>query len=318
MPARVMRQNAEIKELFREKIKEKLARDKELRLSKIDEELPSWISWALKPLASWAIDHWHKQDQARGDEGEDSAAIRFWLLLTGDWILINDVVLEPRPGEFIQVDHVLIGPPGVYLVETKAWEGAFRGNKDRWWRKAGNRWVSVKSPTEQNERHKRLFAFWLDREFGNTLPADKESWLYPVVLFTRARWIKADGCSMPVFDSGLGLAWHMRKQTGHKVLTPEQAEAIAQAIVNARPRAEERSDLEGDNHPAPESSTQDEGMALEIRTGRTRDGRSYVRIVGPREDAEKVRARYVSEGKRAGPLRADRSDLGVWFFYIDD
>lgn len=45
-------------------------------------------------------------------------------------MLVNDV-LEPEPEEFIQVDRVAVGPPGIYLVETKAWEGALMGYKDR-------------------------------------------------------------------------------------------------------------------------------------------------------------------------------------------
>jgi hypothetical protein len=51
-----MRQNKEIKELFRQKIKEKVAREKEKKRNRLDEELPSWISWALKPVADLAFE----------------------------------------------------------------------------------------------------------------------------------------------------------------------------------------------------------------------------------------------------------------------
>jgi hypothetical protein len=43
-----MRQNEAIKELFRWKIQEKVAREWDKVLKRIDDELPSWIAWALK------------------------------------------------------------------------------------------------------------------------------------------------------------------------------------------------------------------------------------------------------------------------------
>ncbi|MEW6447216.1 MAG: nuclease-related domain-containing protein [Bacillota bacterium] len=205
MPARVMRQNKAIKELFRQKIKEKVAREKEKRRNRLDEELPSWISWALKPVADLAFEMRQRRDSNRGEGGEDRAAFNFWLFLSKDWVLVNDVVLEPKPDEFIQVDHILIGPPGVYLIETKAWEGAFSGYKDNWRRKEGSSWVRCESPTKQNKRHVRLFKEWLEGNLGGALPPNVEQWLFPAVLFTRAKWLKVEECSMPVFDSGVGL-----------------------------------------------------------------------------------------------------------------
>ncbi|MEW6573786.1 MAG: NERD domain-containing protein [Bacillota bacterium] len=235
MPARVMRQNKEIKELFRQKIKEKVAREKEKRRNRIDEELPSWISWALKPVADLAFEMRQRRDSNRGEGGEDRAAFNFWLFLSKDWVLVNDVVLEPKPDEFIQVDHILIGPPGVCLIETKAWEGAFSGYKDNWRRKEGSSWVRCESPTKQNKRHVRLFKEWLENTLGDRIPAEIEAWLFPVVLFTRAKWLRVEECSMPVFESGMGLAWHIRRQTKNVLLGAEQINAIAGALVDAKP-----------------------------------------------------------------------------------
>lgn len=105
--------------------------------ARIDAEAPSWIRWALKPLAELSFDGRRAEDASRGEGGEDVAARRFWLFLSKDWALVNDVVLEPEPEEFAQIDHVVIGPPGIYLVETKAWDGALMGYRDRWKRKQG-------------------------------------------------------------------------------------------------------------------------------------------------------------------------------------
>ncbi|AZF90257.1 MAG: NERD domain-containing protein [Phage 5P_2] len=161
VPARIVKQNREIKELFRAKIQEKVKREREKMRERIEEEVPSWIRWAVKPLAEWRFNAVRARDKAKGEGGEDNAFLHFWLLLPNSWVVVNDAVLEPEPDEFVQIDHVLIGPPGMFLVETKAWEGAFLGYKDNWKRKEGNAWVRCESPTKQNARHARLFAKWL-------------------------------------------------------------------------------------------------------------------------------------------------------------
>lgn len=127
MPARIMKQNNEIKEFFRAKIREKIEQEREKMRERIEGKVPSWIRWAVKPLAEMRFNAVRARDKARGKGGENNAFLHFWLLLPNNWVVVNDAVLEPEPDEFAQIDHVLIGPPGIFLVETKAWEGAFYG-----------------------------------------------------------------------------------------------------------------------------------------------------------------------------------------------
>jgi hypothetical protein len=291
-----MRQNPEIKKLFRERIRAKVEREKDAMRARIDEEIPSWIRWALKPLAELSFDAQRKRDASRGEGGEDAAAMRFWLLLSRDWILINDVVLEPEPEEFVQIDHVLVGPPGIYLVETKAWEGALLGYRDRWKRKQGNSWVPCESPTRQNARHARLFPKWL-KAARIPLSSPPEALVFPVVLFTRCRWLKAEQCSVPVFDSGTALALWLRRQGKNRMLSPEQVDAVARAVVEARPWEAGRS-------------------VGEVTRGRTRQGRKYVKVRGTREEAEAVRREYADRGYAVSELAADKFEAGSWFFYL--
>ncbi|MBC7343684.1 MAG: NERD domain-containing protein [Clostridia bacterium] len=297
MPARTLRQNREIKKLFRAKIRAKIEREKQEMRTRIDEEVPSWIRWALKPLAELSFDAARAKDASRGEGGEDAAAVRLWLFLSRDWVLVNDVVLEPEPDEFAQIDHVLVGPPGIYLVETKAWEGALMGNRDRWKRKQGSSWVPCESPTRQNLRHKRLFLKWLAGTRLD-LPGHPEEYVTPVVLFTRARWLKTKECSMPVFDSGAALAFWLRRQGRDRVLSPEQVEAVAAAVAEARPWEVGRT-------------------GVEVTRGRNRQGREYVKVRGTREEAEAIRREYAERGYVVSTLVADRFEAGGWFFYLD-
>jgi phosphoglycerate-specific signal transduction histidine kinase len=52
MPAQVFTQDAKIKELFRKAIQAKVESTRAQMMNNIDEALPSWVSWAFKPIAS--------------------------------------------------------------------------------------------------------------------------------------------------------------------------------------------------------------------------------------------------------------------------
>lgn len=52
--------------------------------ARIDEEVSSWIRWALRPLAELSFDARRARDASRGEAGEDAAALRFWLFLSKD------------------------------------------------------------------------------------------------------------------------------------------------------------------------------------------------------------------------------------------
>lgn len=296
MPARIVRQNREIKELFRAKIREKVERERARMHQRIDEEVPSWVRWLVRPLAELRFDAVRARDKARGEGGEDSAFLHFWLLLPRSWVVVNDAVLEPEPDEFIQVDHVLVGSPGIFLVETKAWEGAFLGYRDVWKRKEGNSWIHCESPTKQNLRHKRLFVEWLK---GLALPAGAIEHVFPVVLFTRCRWLKAEECSMPVFRDGAELVGYLRRRAKEsQPFSPEQVDAVAQALAEARPLCAE--------------------FGVErlekVRTGK---GKECVRVLGPRERAELVREMYAGRGRTVSKLFPDRREGGWWCFFLE-
>ncbi|MEM3421961.1 MAG: hypothetical protein QW315_06875 [Candidatus Hadarchaeum sp.] len=111
MPAKILHQRESVKDLFRQKIKEKIPLEKETLKADLDQELPSWLDWALKPASSLVFDLQQRRDSLVGRGGEIGASLNFSLMLPGNWILINDVVLEPQREESIQIDHVLIGSP---------------------------------------------------------------------------------------------------------------------------------------------------------------------------------------------------------------
>lgn len=136
------------------------------------------------------------------------------------------------------------------------------------------------------------------------LPAG--DWVRPAVLLLGASWLRVEASSMPVFESGLALAWHIRRQCCRPVLSPEHVELLSEAVVNAKPLAV----------GAARSPGRGAAPGVRVRQGRTRDGHMYVVVEGAHADVEEVRRSYVDRGLNAGPVRADRSGQG-WFSYIN-
>jgi len=65
---------------------------------------------------------------AKGIRGEALVAERLQSL-SDDYFLLNDVVLTGHPGN---IDHVVIGPCGVVVIETKNFSGAVESHGNAW------------------------------------------------------------------------------------------------------------------------------------------------------------------------------------------
>jgi Nuclease-related domain len=73
------------------------------------------VGWLLRFRVSADTAAWR-----RGARGERRTARALRLLLRAGWSVLHDVAV---PGSRANADHLLIGPPGVFLVDSKAWHG---------------------------------------------------------------------------------------------------------------------------------------------------------------------------------------------------
>ena len=107
-------------------------------------------------------------------------------------------------------------------------------------------------------------------------------------------------------------------------------------IVNAgpHPRPEEGSGVDSPTVPPEESldsaeeaqpvpSLEETGAGdsngeepVRVEEGRNRKGRFFVRVYGTKEDAMKVHAQYLADGREPTICKADRYNKGAWYFYI--
>jgi hypothetical protein len=73
------------------------------------------VGWRLRFHVSAETVAWR-----RGARGERRAARALRKLIRQGWTVLHDVAIL---GSRANADHLLIGPPGVFLVDTKAWHG---------------------------------------------------------------------------------------------------------------------------------------------------------------------------------------------------
>jgi len=94
-----------------------------------------------------------------GRRGEQKMAERLAEQLADDHVLLNDLDFRIAH-ERCQIDHLVLAPSGLYVIESKFWAGTLTGDvRDTQWtqlRPDGKTRI-VKSPVLQVERQRRMF-----------------------------------------------------------------------------------------------------------------------------------------------------------------
>jgi Nuclease-related domain len=80
------------------------------------------VGWLLRFRVTADTAAWR-----HGARGERRTARALRPLLRAGWSVLHDVAI---PGSRANADHLLIGPPGVFLVDSKAWHGHITSGPD--------------------------------------------------------------------------------------------------------------------------------------------------------------------------------------------
>jgi hypothetical protein len=322
-------QDLEVKETFREAIRCKVELERLAMNQRVDDNLPRLLAWIAKPIVNMDFRATRNKWNTQGAQGEGtvSGALSWWLSKT--YNVFDDVVLEVRPGEFIQLDHIVICPAGVFVLETKTWSGSIICNHRgcRMWQ--GRHLVQLDgNPVLQNERHIRLLHEWMQTAVPE-VRMDREH-LYPIVVFKKLEKLKVeDDCGMPVVEGGIAatqeIHWHH-----DVVLTLDQIETLCLAIKHAKPLVMDATSAVGAGGPnrviashqsaAPVAGSVHVGATPwtqgNVEEGTTKGGRRFVRVHGTKEQAQTVAKLRETQGQYPGDVKQDQKDLGVWYFYL--
>jgi len=215
---RTLKQSPTLKVVFQQKIDAK----KSAKHQEINQVLGDS---RLSQLGSFLYEFKQAKNQFKGSMGEwgVSAMLQH---LPDTWVMFNNALIPTNnSGKLTEIDNLIIGNKGVFLLEIKTWQGSFSAYKDKWKRREGSSWVEVSnSPTSQSIYHQQMFSRWITSVVSQ-LP---ESFVYAPVVFPIAKWLGVNNCSAPVFQGIRPLLETMVSYPD--CLTLEQVESITKAV----------------------------------------------------------------------------------------
>ena len=72
-----------------------------------------------------------------------------------EYLIINDLMIRTEDKKTHQIDHVVISKYGIFVIETKQYDGYITGNDydKKWCMKAGKNQLYINNPVHQNYGH---------------------------------------------------------------------------------------------------------------------------------------------------------------------
>ena len=181
------------------------------------------LVFLLVPLVSFYFYLRKYRIYSGGWEGEKQVAKFLTSTLNDDYYLLNNLYLSNGGGD---IDHIVLGPNGVFVLETKNWSGSISCNGDEWQR-AGKRNFSG-SPSRQVKRNAAKIKQIIDsspnlRHLG--------VWVEGIVVFTNKHsTLHVNNSTVPILKLSQ-LPSHLIAHRNSRIISHEQLEAIGQQIL---------------------------------------------------------------------------------------
>ena len=161
-----------------------------------------------------------------GWTGEKQVAKLLTSKLNDDYYLLNDLYLRDGGGD---IDHIVLGPNGVFVLETKNWSGGISCNGDEW-KRAGKRNFSG-SPSRQVKRNAAKIKQIIDSS-PNLRPLG--IWVEGIVVFTNNHaTLHVNNPAVPILKLSQ-LPNHITAYRSSRNISREQLEAIGKEIVKQK------------------------------------------------------------------------------------
>jgi hypothetical protein len=123
--------------------------------------------------------------RSKGKRGEKKVAVLLSHLPKKEYRVINDLLLQPC-GHSTQIDHVVVSVYGIFVIETKYYQGWIYGgeNSEFWTQNIYGHKNQLRNPLWQNQGHIKAIARLL--EDPGMIP------IYNIVAFSRQATLKLD------------------------------------------------------------------------------------------------------------------------------
>ncbi len=159
---------------------------------------------------------------SRGKQGENSVARILKKLPKQEYYVVNDVIL-PTPYGSSQIDHIVVSPYGIFVIETKNYSGRIYGSEhsEYWTKNVYGHKYDFYNPILQNTGH--ITALRKNLKDYRSLP------LFSIVAFSRQASLDVS------IQDAIVVYWNqipkVIRQFWEIKLSPEQVEAIYDEIV---------------------------------------------------------------------------------------
>ncbi len=161
-----------------------------------------------------------------GLAGEKQVADLLTHTLNDDYYLMNDFYLREGAGD---IDHIVLGPNGVFVLETKNWSGNISCNGDEWQRSGKKNFSG--SPSRQVKRNAAKIQQIIG---GNPSLREMGIWVEGIVVLTNIHaTLHVNNPTVPVLKLPQ-LPNHLTTSRNSRNLTREQLEALGKEIVKQK------------------------------------------------------------------------------------
>lgn len=106
-------------------------------------------------------------NEIKGSFGEQLT--KYYSKIMNDTLILHDVLIEGAEGYTSQIDLIMIGVRGLYVIEVKNYEDARiygDGRKSKWYYYRGGKKYEIYSPIKQNKKHIEYLKMFLS-DFGD-------------------------------------------------------------------------------------------------------------------------------------------------------
>ena len=146
--------------------------------------------------------------------------------LNDEYYLINDLYLYDGGGD---IDHIVLGPNGVFVLETKNWSGSISCNGDEWERVGKHNFSS--SPSHQVKRNAAKIKNIIDNS-PNLRPLD--IWVEGIIVFTNNHaTLHLNNPTVPILKLSQ-LPIYITAYRGLRSYSREQLETIGKEILKQK------------------------------------------------------------------------------------
>ncbi|MGC9310800.1 MAG: nuclease-related domain-containing protein [Candidatus Aenigmatarchaeota archaeon] len=176
------------------------------------------------------------ENYSKGLEAETAVA-EYLQILDDRYYLINDIKL---PNSYGNIDHIVLGPNGIFVIETKNFGGCIRCDGDSWYQhkpewKTKNE-IELKSPSKQVKGNSVRLKNFI--ESGKIFPSATSLWVEGIVVFTNIDMeLHLNSPTVPTMKIDELSHYILNKQSRTK-FSAQELESIGKLILTASGRIE--------------------------------------------------------------------------------